>query len=242
MLTEVCDDSNTSNSDGWSASWSVESGWTCTGGTIASKDICTEIWGDGKKFNSNINYWDDANLTIGDGWNSSCSVETGWSCTGGNSLTKDTWTEIWGDGIRFNSLSTYWDDANEINGDGWNSSCSVETGWKWTGGNSTIKDKWDEVWGDGIRLNSNSTYCDDGNKNNGDGCNSSWYIEVGWSCLGGTTSNRDICTEIWGDGIRVNLTESYCDDGNKISGDGWSSLWSTESGYKWTGGSIKPKI
>ena len=158
-----------------------------------------------------------------------------------NSLTKDIWTEIWGDGIRFNSFSTYWDDANKINGDGWNSSCSVETGWKWTGGDSTTKDKWDEIWGDGIRFNSNSTYWDDGNKNNGDGCNSSWSIEVGWSCLGGTTSNKDICTEIWGDGIRFNSTESYCDDGNKISGDGWSSLWSIETGYKWTGGSIKQK-
>ena len=25
----------------------VETGWTWTGGSISSKDICTEIWGDG---------------------------------------------------------------------------------------------------------------------------------------------------------------------------------------------------
>ena len=29
------------------------------------------------------------------------------------------WTEIWGDGKRFNTISTYWDDGNKINGDGY---------------------------------------------------------------------------------------------------------------------------
>ena len=28
------------------------------------------------------------------------------------------WPEIWGDGKRFNSISTYWDDGNTANGDG----------------------------------------------------------------------------------------------------------------------------
>ena len=31
--------------------------------------------------------------------NRSGAIETGWSCSGGNSSTKDTWSEIWGDGI-----------------------------------------------------------------------------------------------------------------------------------------------
>ena len=29
------------------------------------------------------------------------------------------WTEIWGDGKRSNTIFTYWDDGNKINGDGY---------------------------------------------------------------------------------------------------------------------------
>ena len=235
-LTTYCDDGNKISGDGWSSSWLIESGWNWAGGTSAAKDVCNDICGDGKKYTPLVTFCDDGNKLSGDGWSNDWNIEFGWNWAGGNSLTKDIWTEIWGDGIRFNSFSTYWDDANKINGDGWNSSCSVETGWKWTGGDSTTKDKWDEIWGDGIRFNSNSTYCDDGNKNNGDGCNSSWSIEVGWSCLGGTTSNKDICTEIWGDGIRFNTVNTYCDDSNNSNGDGWSSNCLIETGWKWSGG------
>ena len=73
----------------------------------------------------------------GDGWSSSWELESGWSCTGGSSTTKDICSEIWGDCGRFNSLSTYWDDGNTINGDGWSSICSIETGWNWSGGTTT---------------------------------------------------------------------------------------------------------
>ena len=240
-ISTYWDDGNTSSGDGCSSTWSVESGWNWSGGNSSTKDICVEICGDGKKFNNNSIYWDDSNTTNGDGWSSSCQTESGWKWSGGSSTMKDIWVEIWGDGKKFNSSPTYWDDGNTASGDGCSSICSIESGWSWSGGSITTKDICIEICGDGIRFNTNSTYWDDGNKNNGDGCNSIWSIEVGWSCLGGTTSNKDICTEIWGDGIKFNLSESYCDDGNKISGDGWSSLWSIESGYKWTGGSIKQK-
>ena len=30
--------------------------------------------------------------------NRAWAIESGWSCSWGNSSTKDTWTEIWGDG------------------------------------------------------------------------------------------------------------------------------------------------
>ena len=241
-ISTYWDDGNLVNGDGCSSIWSNESGWHWTGGSSNTKDTCVEICGDGKKFNNNSTYWDDSNTTNGDGWNSSCLIETGWTWSGGSISSKDTCTEIWGDGIEFNSISTYWDDGNTSSGDGCSSICSIESGWSWSGGSITTKNICIEICGDGIRFNTNSTYWDDGNKNNGDGCNSIWSIEVGWSCLGGTTSNKEICTEIWGDGIKFNLSESYCDDGNKISGDGWSSLWSIESGYKWTGGSITPKV
>ena len=44
---------------------------------------------------------------------------------------------------------------------------------------------------------------------------------------------------VWGDGKRTGV-ETW-DDGNVISGDGWSSTWTVESGFTWTGGSSSSK-
>ena len=35
--------------------------------------------------------------------------------------------------------------------------------------------------------------CDDGNNVNGDGCSSTCSIEMGWSCLGGSSTSKDAC-------------------------------------------------
>ena len=139
------DDNNTVSGDGCSSTWVTEAGWRWNRNSDSSKDICTEICGDGFKMISSLNSWDDGNNLNSDGWNSSCIVEAGWTWSGGSSTHKDTCSEIWGDGIRFNSNSTYWDDGNYINGDGWDSNCTVESGWKWAGGDSTQKDEWTEV-------------------------------------------------------------------------------------------------
>ena len=236
-----CDDGNKINSDGWSSSWAIESGWTWSGGSSITKDICSEIWGDGKKFNAISTYCDDGNTNSGDGWSSIWSVEAHYTCSGGNSSTKDTWSEIWGDGVRFNSISTNWDDNNAINGDGWNSAWSIESGWTWSGGSLSTKDTWSEICGDGKRFNSMSTYWDDGNSINNDGCNSSWGVESGWTCSGGNTKTKDTWTEIWADGKRFNSVSTYCDDGNSLNGDGWSSSWGIESGWTWSGGTTSSK-
>ena len=76
---------------------------------------------------------------------------------------KDTCLEIWGDGIKFNTNSTYWDDGNKISGDGCSLTCDFESGWTWNEGSNTIRDLWKEIWGDGIKFNTISTYWDDGN-------------------------------------------------------------------------------
>ena len=36
--------------------------------------------------------------------------------------------------------------------------------------------------------------CDDGNKNNGDGCSDECMIEQGFQCMGGSDSFPDFCT------------------------------------------------
>ena len=45
------------------------------------------------------------------------------------------------------------------------------------------------------------------------------------------------CADIWGDGFVVIPTSGYWDDGNSVSGDGWSSDWKIEKRWKCTGGS-----
>ena len=62
-----------------------------------------------------------------------------------------------------------------------------------------------ETCGDGYRY---FHECDDGNTDNGDGCNSNCQIEVGFDCSGGDADNRDICIEKC-DGIYLGKRE--CD-------------------------------
>ena len=119
--------------------------------------------------------------------------------------------------FRWISFITYWDDGNTKNGDGCNSLWAIETGWTCTGGSSSAKDICSDFWGDGKKYSSSSTFCDDGDTDDGDGCNSTWVIEAGWKCTGGSSSTKDTCTELWGDGKRFNTNSTYWDDGNTIS-------------------------
>ena len=231
------DDGNTNPNDGCSSNCHIETGWTWTGGSITSKDTCTEIWGDGKRFNNNSAYWDDGNTSNGDGWDSNWNLETGWTCSGGTTTQKDTWIDFWGDGKKYSSETDFWDDGNTNDNDGWNSSWAMENGWIWTGGSSTSKDIWRDIWGDGFTYVSNSTFWDDGNTSSNDGWDSNWSKETGWTWSGGSTTTADTWKEIWGDGIRFNSNNTYCDDSNTINGDGWSSSWSIEKGWKCSGGS-----
>ena len=61
-------------------------------------------------------------------------------------------------------------------------------------------------------------YCDDGNLESGDGCGPTCIFESGFTCSGGSSTWRDTCTEICGDG--KNFGKLPCDDGNKVDGDG----------------------
>ena len=42
-LTEECDDGNVTSNDGWSATWDVENGYACTGGSSTTVDICSKF-------------------------------------------------------------------------------------------------------------------------------------------------------------------------------------------------------
>jgi len=54
-------------------------GYTCTGGSLTTASICTTVCGDGIKTENEV--CDDGNTVPGDGCDSTCQVESGWSCT-----------------------------------------------------------------------------------------------------------------------------------------------------------------
>ena len=64
-----------------------------------------------------------------------------------------------------------------------------------------------------------SEQCDDGNKNNGDGCSRICQIEGNWVC----PEPGKPCKDVSPCGSGVLTTNKVCDDGNNKSGDGCSS-------------------
>ena len=168
MPEEACDDGNTANGDGWNNSWNIIGGWVCSGGTTTTKDTWTQctsgfvpntakdtwvpVCGDG--FRVGTEAWDDANTTAGDGWSATCTIETNYIWTGGSATSRDTCSvcpagfppnssntvcvEKCGDGLRAGAEAC--DDANTAAGDGWSTTCTVETNSYCNGGSTTTKD------------------------------------------------------------------------------------------------------
>lgn len=63
---ETCDDGNQAIGDGcYSTCGSIETGWTCSGGSLTTKDSCTAICGDGLKLGTEV--CDDKNTISNDG-------------------------------------------------------------------------------------------------------------------------------------------------------------------------------
>ncbi|CAI2362650.1 unnamed protein product [Moneuplotes crassus] len=83
--------------------------------------------------------------------------------------------------------------------------------------------------GDGIVQTPQTVACDDGNENNGDGCNSNCKVETGYVCTI-NSQNKSECIRSCGDAIKQSLEQ--CDDGNDEDGDGCNSRCFIESGYK----------
>jgi cysteine-rich repeat protein len=143
---ETCDDGNDVSGDGWDVICNVEVDWTCTNTPPGVSDVCTEICGDGMTILIiDPNYWDDGNNINGDGWSSAWAVESGWFCSGGVQSNPDIWIDIWGDGIVMAQAPTYCDDGNNIDGDGWSLTWTVEDGWTCTPGDSTSKSIWEKM-------------------------------------------------------------------------------------------------
>jgi cysteine-rich repeat protein len=133
---------------------------------------------------------DDNNLNNLDGCSSTCSVETGYTCSGTPSICARC-----GDGLI--KGSEVCDDNNLNNLDGCSSTCSVETGYTCSGTPSVCT----TICGDG--LIKGSEVCDDNNLNNLDGCSSTCSVETGYTCSG----TPSICARC-GDGNCTNGIET----------------------------------
>ncbi|MBK9036162.1 MAG: DUF4215 domain-containing protein [Myxococcales bacterium] len=212
---EACDQGNTTNGDGCSATCDVEPGWTCS---ATNPSVCTPICGDGIRTGGETCDQGGGNTTNGDGCSSTCQVETGWTCTGSPSVC----TTVCGDGVRAGAEQC--DQGNTTNGDGCSSTCQIEPGWTCAGSPSVCTTR----CGDGVRAGAEA--CDDGDTMSGDGCSNTCAIEPGWTCVGNTPS---VCTTRCGDGIRAGA--EACDDGDTMSGDGCSSTCAIEPGWTCAG-------
>ncbi len=254
---EACDDMNTRDGDGCSATCEVEAGWFCplTGSCV--KSLC----GNGELDAGET--CDDDNRVSEDGCSSFCRVEPGYVCkTPGQRCAPipcGTGTIEDGDGKQC-------DDGNTVSGDGCDEFCRLEAGWICS---QPGKPCYARNCGDGIVAAGEE--CDDANRNSGDGCSDRCQIEDGYHCptagkpcVKGSCGNGIIdggetcdtgsivsagcvdcrlqegwkcelagadCEEIkCGDGVVEGLEE--CDDGGTNNGDGCSSLCKVELGWR----------
>lgn len=108
--TEECDDNDTGSGDGCSASCTIENMWSCTGGSVSSRDYCNYCslgtspsptkdqclvtCGDGLKHSTEE--CEDSNIDSDDGCTSTCTIEDDYICTGGTTTSDDTCTKCGG--------------------------------------------------------------------------------------------------------------------------------------------------
>jgi len=134
---EECDDGNTSNSDGCSATCTTENGYTC----VEAPSVCSEgaiydqTCGDG--IVDAPEECDDGDTVNGDGCDISCAVETGFVCPFAPSMCTEgaIYAIACGDGIV--DAPEACDDGNVSSGDGCSASCVVESGYSCTGAPSS---------------------------------------------------------------------------------------------------------
>jgi cysteine-rich repeat protein len=126
----------------------------CGDGTIVSPEQC-----------------DDGGTAPGDGCDTTCQVETGWTCLDEPSVC----SEDCGDGIIVGAELC--DDDGTAPSDGCDATCQIETSWTCAGEPSVCTPCGDGVI-EGIET------CDDGGTASGDGCHASCQIESDWRCAG----------------------------------------------------------
>ena len=170
---------------------------------------------------------DDGNSTSGDGCSGFCTIEYGYTCpTLGQRCVIAPYC---GDGQK--SSTEDCDDGNTIPGDCCDANCKIEPNCTCATPNPPLVPphqvcKSTIICGD-LTVSGNES-CDDGNKNNGDGCDLNCNIEAGFTCptAGGTCA---IAINPCGN-AKIDPGEE-CDDGDSESGNGCSANCKIELGY-----------
>src|SRR5690606_7449614 len=110
---EQCDDGNTRDDDGCSATCQLELGWVCSD---EPSDCRETVCGDGVR--EGLEPCDDGNNDLGDGCTPFCEIEP--DCSAGECVS------ACGDGIRLPSDDEECDDGNTVSGDGCSEDCKLE--------------------------------------------------------------------------------------------------------------------
>ena len=137
-------------------------------------------------------------------------------------ICSDACVATCGDGYKASNEQC--DDENVFNADGCSENCEIEPGFKCVSSATHGRcgaDQCDEVPGDGLTVGGEA--CDDGNFEDGDGCDSFFQLECGFVQM------ESFLGTLCGDGLWAGAEE--CDDGNTRNDDGCSSECSVELGW-----------
>jgi fibro-slime domain-containing protein len=221
---EQCDDGNTTDSDGCSATCTVEAGFVCP--VVGQLCEHVEYCGDGFLKGDGSEACDDGNRSPVDGCDGSCNILPNFVCPDPGQLCHST--VVCGDSIISGNETC--DDGDTDGGDGCSSLCRAEAGFNCRGGGATpvpgpCTPVPEESCGDSALAA--SEFCDDGNTADNDGCSSTCTIEPGYDCPDGPGS---LCVQVGscGDGL-VNVFGEQCDDHNNTSGDGCTATCKAEA-------------
>jgi fibro-slime domain-containing protein len=182
--------------------------------------VSTVVCGDGKITGDET--CDDQNTKAGDGCDSSCHVEPGWSCLVVGAACSAAQC---GDSLVAGDEKC--DDGNAAAGDGCSPTCHLEPGFKCPVPGQACSPT---VCGDGVA--EGTEQCDDGNHDMGDGCTP--------FCVREPDCSQGACTSSCGDGIKLPNGTEECEDGNTEPGDGCSPDCKIEPGWSCTDVSMDP--
>jgi fibro-slime domain-containing protein len=209
-ITEGCDDGNTEDGDGCSATCSIEEGFRCPETGACRPVTCGDTLVEAPES------CDDGNADGGDGCSATCAVEAGYVCPVPGVACS---AAACGDGIVAGFEAC--DDGDTDAGDGCDASCQLEEGFFCPTPDAPCEAT---TCGNGAR--EGLERCDDGNLRPFDGCSPTCTNEP--QCADGT------CVAVCGDGVILPGGTEECDDGNLRDGDGCSSTCAVEAGFTCT--------
>ncbi len=253
--SEVCDDGNITGGDGCDANCGLEVGYGCLDDTNPMDGICdtagagsvATVCGDSIVIGAEV--CDDGNTAAGDGCDATCLLEPGYVCTDdsnpmdGTCDTGGPGTVVMTCGNGIIDANEVCDDANVVSGDGCTANCALEPGYGCLDDTNPMDGICDTAGAGSVVLTcgngvvDGNEICDDGNQNNGDGCDDVCGLESGFACASDANPMDGVCdtagpgsvVPVCGDGIVAGA--EVCDDANAANGDGCDATCSLEPGY-----------